>query len=997
MVGVDLQGMPVREKEIRVRFSILKDTETGLLTYREQHLVTTDAYGLFNTIIGQGIEDASPNTFEQIDWGTGFHFLKVEIDITGGTEYKDMGTQQLWSVPYALYSKYADTAGNGIEAVTDNGDGTITFTYLDGSTYTTPTLTGLTGPQGDTGPQGPQGDTGNGIVNTLDNGDGTFTFEYADGTTFTTSDLTGQQGIQGVQGPIGATGPQGATGNGIASTTDNGDGTFTFTYDDGTTFTTSDLTGPQGIQGIQGVAGANGTNGLDGNGIASTTDNGDGTFTFTYDDGSTFTTSDLTGPQGIQGIQGVAGANGTNGLDGNGIASTTDNGDGTFTFTYDDGSTFTTSDLTGPQGATGSQGPQGVQGPAGANGTNGTNGLDGNGIASTTDNGDGTFTFTYDDGSSFTTSDLTGPQGTQGPAGTNGTNGLDGNGIASTTDNGDGTFTFTYDDGSTFTTSDLTGPQGAQGPQGIQGPAGTNGTNGLDGNGIASTTDNGDGTFTFTYDDGTTFTTSDLTGPAGSQDAWSLTGNAGTDPATNFIGSTDVQDLVVKTNDTERVRVLSTGEVGIGATPDASAKLEVASSSQGFLPPRLTSIQRDAIVSPSDGLIIFNTTSGCPNYFYDGTWYEWCGTGVLPIGVIGALNCGSATNNGTLTEGEPTSGVSSEISYTGGNGGTYNGQTVNSTGITGLTATLNAGTFANGSGSLTYTISGTPNSSGAASFVLSIGGQTCNLNRTVDLPIGAITSLNCASATNNGTLTEGEPASGVSSEISYTGGNGGTFNGQTVNSTGVTGLTATLVAGTFANGTGTITYTITGAPSAPGTASFTLNIGGVICDLNVQVLSNIPAVGDFFQGGVVFYVDGNGNGLIAAPYDQSTTAAWGCQGTATGSTPTNIGSGNQNTLDILNGCSGSPAANLCVNLNISGYNDWYLPSKDELNLMFQNRATINATANLNGGSSLAIAWYWSSSEFNQFTAWHQNFFNGVQAPNQYFKGNTLHIRAIRSF
>ena len=72
---------------------------------------------------------------------------------------------------------------------------------------------------------------------------------------------------------------------------------------------------------------------------------------------------------------------------------------------------------------TGPQGIQGIQGPAGANGTNGTNGLDGNGIASTVDNGDGTFTFTYDDGTTFTTSDLTGPQGAQGPSGSNGANG----------------------------------------------------------------------------------------------------------------------------------------------------------------------------------------------------------------------------------------------------------------------------------------------------------------------------------------------------------------------------------------------------------------------------------------------------------------------------------------------------------------------------------------------------------------------------------------------
>ena len=99
--------------------------------------------------------------------------------------------------------------------------------------------------------------------------------------------------------------------------------------------------------------------------------------------------------------------------------------------------------------------------------------------------------------------------GPQGPPGS------DGNGIASTTDNGDGTFTFTYDDGSTFTTSDLTGSQGPAGPSGSQGPPGPQGPPGTDGNGIASTTDNGDGTFTFTYDDGSTFTTSDLTGPQG--------------------------------------------------------------------------------------------------------------------------------------------------------------------------------------------------------------------------------------------------------------------------------------------------------------------------------------------------------------------------------------------------------------------------------------------------------------------------------------------------
>jgi uncharacterized protein (TIGR02145 family) len=178
------------------------------------------------------------------------------------------------------------------------------------------------------------------------------------------------------------------------------------------------------------------------------------------------------------------------------------------------------------------------------------------------------------------------------------------------------------------------------------------------------------------------------------------------------------------------------------------------------------------------------------------------------------------------------------VPYTGGNGGTHNGQTVASTGVTGLTATLAAGTFANGAGSLTYTISGTPSASGTASFALNIGGQSCTLTRIVGLPAGSITALNCASASNNGTLTSGTAASGVSSLVPYTGGNSGTHSGQIVTSTGVTGLTATLASGTFANGAGNLTYTITGTPASNGTASFALNIGGQSCSLNLTVINS---------------------------------------------------------------------------------------------------------------------------------------------------------------
>ncbi len=220
----------------------------------------------------------------------------------------------------------------------------------------------------------------------------------------------------------------------------------------------------------------------------------------------------------------------------------------------------------------------------------------------------------------------------------------------------------------------------------------------------------------------------------------------------------------------------------------------------------------------------------------------------LPVGTISGLNCGSATNIGSLIAYTAASGVSSSVPYTGGNGGTHNGQTITSTGVTGLTATLATGTFALGSGNLIYTITGTPTGNGTASFALNIGGQNCILTRTVNLPIGTITVLSCVTATNTGTLTSGTAANGVSSSISYTGGNGGTHNGQSVTSTGVTGLTATLAAGTFAIGAGSLIFYISGTPSGGGTASFTLNIGGQACTLTVSVNYAYPAGSVFCNG-----------------------------------------------------------------------------------------------------------------------------------------------------
>ena len=99
----------------------------------------------------------------------------------------------------------------------------------------------------------------------------------------------------------------------------------------------------------------------------------------------------------------------------------------------------------------------------------------------------------------------------------------------------------------------------------------------------------------------------------------------------------------------------------------------------------------------------------------------------------------------------------------------------------------------------------------------------------------ALTTLNCVGATTTGTLTNGTAASGVSTAISYTGGNAGTYTAQTISSTGVLGLTATLAAGTLANGAGSLTYTITGTPTTSGTASFAITVGGQSCTFTINV------------------------------------------------------------------------------------------------------------------------------------------------------------------
>jgi hypothetical protein len=224
--GLDAPGQVLGNESIGVRFTIYSGSATGTEVYKETYTSTTDEFGLFSLIIGQGTQQGI-NTFDAIDWGAGYHFLKVEIDKTGGTTYLDMGTLQMWSVPYALYTKYAETAGNGISDVIDNGDGTITFNYYDGSSYTTGNLGGIQGPIGLTGPAGSDGNNGINGTNGTNGIDGLSAYEVwiSLGNIGTATDFINS--LVGAQGTTGATGSPGSSMLSNISVYPNS-GTYTF-------------------------------------------------------------------------------------------------------------------------------------------------------------------------------------------------------------------------------------------------------------------------------------------------------------------------------------------------------------------------------------------------------------------------------------------------------------------------------------------------------------------------------------------------------------------------------------------------------------------------------------------------------------------------------------------------------------------------------------------------------------------------------------------------
>jgi hypothetical protein len=219
------------------------------------------------------------------------------------------------------------------------------------------------------------------------------------------------------------------------------------------------------------------------------------------------------------------------------------------------------------------------------------------------------------------------------------------------------------------------------------------------------------------------------------------------------------------------------------------------------------------------------------------------------------------------------------------------------------------------------------------------------------------------------------------------------------------------------NNSGTA-YGTGGLIGSSSSGSDNISIGGVACPVygctdstaaNYNPLADTDdgsccltdiCIGSTYQGGIIFWLDGNGGGLIAAPTDQSSGAQWGCYDAwISGANGIAIGTGNQNTIDIINAnctsSNGTPtAADICANYTDGTYSDWFLPSKDELMEMYLNIGQGNALGLGNIGG-FADSDYWSSTEADNYDGWEQDFATGAQF--DWDKNVNSNVRAVRAF
>ena len=291
-----------------------------------------------------------------------------------------------------------------------------------------------------------------------------------------------------------------------------------------------------------------------------------------------------------------------------------------------------------------------------------------------------------------------------------------------------------------------------------------------------------------------------------------------------------------------------------------------------------------------------------------------------------------------------------------------------------------------------YTFTVTATNAAGTSDASGSSNQATTDTRISDAPIIGTATAGFEQATITFTAPAHDGGAAITSYVatSSPGGIRGTVSGPGSGEITVTGLT---------NGvdyTFTVTAVNENGTSAPSSASN-------------PVIPNV-AVGDLLQGGVVYYVaptptdlDGDGKvdiGLICAVEDQSAAIEWilggASQTTENGNTSTDIGTGQTNTTAMMNqagytGGAAQVADDYSVTDNGVTYNDWFLPSLEELNEMYSQKNSIEAAA----GVTPFGANYWSSSEYDSNIAKSVNMSSGDDSNTN--KNAQLNVRAIRTF
>ena len=185
--------------------------------------------------------------------------------------------------------------------------------------------------------------------------------------------------------------------------------------------------------------------------------------------------------------------------------------------------------------------------------------------------------------------------------------------------------------------------------------------------------------------------------------------------------------------------------------------------------------------------------------------------------------------------------------------------------------------------------------------------------------------------------------------------------------------------------TGGTSYTINGTNELMS-VPYALNAA------NANVGGFTHYLGEAFNGGIIYYLykgsDGLEHGLIVA-LTESTPLAWQTTGTLVNANRTEDGAYNTALM------TGSPVAAYIATLGTG----WYLPSVDELGLLFYNRYSAQKGLRLGGNTLLQwnslTAWYWSSSEYDASYAFRYSFLDGVADQN--IKTTACYVRAVRAF